>query len=108
MKLTVGGVGFFLMVSCSLLFAGCVSKQIKPENNPKLGVAQNSDGTVAFALETKVGYKYSILYQDPKDQRWKTVKGCESIIGTGETIEMMKRFNSRGALPPFSVNYSKL
>jgi hypothetical protein len=108
MKLKVSGLGIILVLFSGLLLAGCVSKQIEPENNPKLGVAQNSDGTVAFALETKVGYKYSILYQDPRDQSWKTVKGCESIIGTGETIEMMKSFNSRGALPPFSVNYSKL
>lgn len=102
------GIGLFFLLLGILLSAGCVSEQIEPENNPKLGVAQNNDGMVFFALETKAGYKYSILYQNPKDQAWTVVKGCESIIGTGETIEIKKRFNSRGALPPFTVNYSKL
>lgn len=102
------GFGILLLLMSGLLFTGCVSKQLEPEDNPKLGVAQSGNGIVVFALETKVGYKYSILYQDKNDMSWKAIKGCESIIGTGEVVEIEKTFNSRGALPPFTVNYSKL
>jgi hypothetical protein len=100
--------GGLFALALSLHLFGCVSKQVEPEDNPKLGVAQSAEGIVIFALETKVGYKYSILYQDPKSRSWKPVKGCESIMGNGETVEIEKRFNSRGSLPPFTVNYSKL
>ncbi|MDF7823507.1 hypothetical protein P4B35_05740 [Pontiellaceae bacterium B12227] len=108
MKMNVSGLGIYLLLISAFLLSGCVSKQLEPEDNPKLGVAQSSNNMVAFALETKPGYKYSILYQDQKDMSWKPIKGCESIIGTGETIEIEKKFNSRGPLPPFTVNYSKL
>jgi hypothetical protein len=91
-----------------LASSGCVSKKIEPEHNPKLGVSQSSDGMVTMRLDTVVGYKYSIIYEDPKDRQWKTMPGCESIRGTGEPVEIRKRFNSRKPLPPLNVTYSKL
>ena len=91
-----------------LTVSGCVSEPLEPAHQPSLGVIQSSDGSVVFSLDTEVGYKYQILYQDPSDQRWKPVKGCEAIIGTGKNIEIKKSFNSRRALPQFTVGYSKL
>ena len=108
MNMIIKGGGIFLLLMSSLFFVGCVSKQLEPEDNPKLGIAQSGKNAVNFALETKVGYKYSILYQDQKDMGWKPIKGCGSIVGTGETIEIEKTFNSRRPLPPFTVSYSKL
>lgn len=108
MKMNVRGSGALLLLLSGLMLSGCVSKKLEPEDNPKLGIVQSGKDIVIFALETKVGYKYSIFYQDQKEMSWKPIKGCESIIGTGETIEMEKKFNSRGPLPPFTVKYSEL
>lgn len=87
---------------------GCVSKKIEPEHKPRLGVSQSSEGWLTFRLETEIGYKYKILYEDPSDRVWKPVKGCESIMGTGEPVEIKKKFNSRKAVPPFTVSYSTI
>jgi hypothetical protein len=87
--------------------SGCVSKKVEPEHQPRLGISQTSDGWVTISLESEVGYKYQILYEDPVDRMWKPLKGCESISGTGDAIEIKKRFNSRKPLPPFTVTYSK-
>ncbi|MEI6892527.1 MAG: hypothetical protein V5783_10185 [Pontiella sp.] len=108
MKMSGRGFGAFLLLLSSLLLTSCVTEQLEPEDRPKLGVAKSGDNMVFFALQTKVGYKYSILYQSTKDKSWNPIAGCESIIGTGETIEIEKKFNSNGPLPPFTVNYSKL
>jgi hypothetical protein len=91
-----------------LVSGGCVSKKIEPEHKPQLGVSQSNDGWVTFRLETEAGYKYSIIYEDPKDRQWKAMPGCESIRGTGDPVEIRKRFNSRQPLPPLNVTYSKL
>ncbi|HEY5653086.1 MAG TPA: hypothetical protein VIR63_01810 [Pontiella sp.] len=101
---------YLSMVSLLLgvMLCGCVSRPLEPEHNPELGVAQGSDGIVTFVLETMVGYKYRILYQDPKSQTWKTLPGCVAIQGTGRAVEIRKSFNSRRALPSFTVKYSKL
>ncbi|MEA2069194.1 MAG: hypothetical protein U9P12_08340 [Verrucomicrobiota bacterium] len=96
-----------LMLAGGLLAgSGCVSKKVEPEHKPRLGVSQGSDGWVTINLESETGFKYTILYEDPKDRVWKPIKGCESISGTGEIIEIRKRFNSRQPLPPLTVNYS--
>lgn len=87
---------------------GCVSEKIEPEHKPRLGVSQSSEGWLTFSLETEIGYKYKILYEDPIDRTWKPVKGCESIKGTGAPVEFKKRFNSRNPVPAFTVSYSKL
>ena len=91
----------------SVLFSGCVSKKIEPEHKPRLGVAQSSDGWITFRLETELGYKYQIQYEDPANNAWKTVAGCDAIEGTGEPVEIQKRYNSRKPVPQFTVNYSK-
>jgi len=95
-----------VLVGSLVIGGGCVSEKIEPEHKPRLGVSQNSDGWVIINLETKIGYKYQIQYEDPADRLWKPLKGCESISGTGEVVEIKKRFNSRKALPPFTVTYS--
>ncbi len=95
-----------LLVAGMFFGSGCVSEKIEPEHKPRLGVSQSSDGWVIINLETKIEYKYKILYEDPADRMWKPLKGCESISGTGGVVEIRKRFNSRKALPPFTVTYS--
>jgi hypothetical protein len=97
--------GLILMAGL-LAGSGCVSKKVEPEHKPRLGISQSSDGWVTINLESKQGYKYSILYEDPNDRMWKPLKGCESISGTGGLIEIKRRFNSRKPLPLFTVNYS--
>ena len=100
----------FSLFACAaaLVLGGRVSEQITPEYKPKMGVVQNSDGSVVFALQTRAGYEYEIKYLDPRTNGWKTMPGCERIRGTGETIEIQKNFNSRGPLPAFTVRHTKL
>jgi hypothetical protein len=87
---------------------GCVSDQVEPEHKPRLGVAQNFDGSLTMNLETKVGYEYTILYLSPTDNKWKVVKGCEAIKGTGDTVEIQKKFKKGQKVPPFTVDYVKM
>lgn len=101
------------MVSLLLLFAfmfstGCASTPKEPEHRPKLGVAENSDGIVVFALTTHPDYIYAIYYEDPDTREWKLMPGCDSIKGSGEQVEFKKKFNSRGSLPAFTVRHTKI
>lgn len=99
----------FHMISMAvfmLMIAGCVSEQISPDYKPKMGVAQSSDGSVTFALQTRPEYEYAIYYQDPKTNEWKVIPGCERIRGTGEMVEVKKQFNSRATLPAFTVRHT--
>lgn len=80
---------------------------MEPEHMPRLGVSQSGDGWLMISLDSEVGYKYKILYQNPTDLSWKALKGCESIRGTGESIEIRKRFNPRKKVPRFTVEYSR-
>ena len=98
----------FLCFACAALVAGCVSKKVEPEHKPQLGLSQSSDGILTINLETEVGYKYSILYEDPKDLKWKVLKGCDAIIGDGTTVEIRKRVNPRKPVPQLTVTYSKV
>ena len=95
-----------LLIAVSVL-TGC-STPTPPEHTPKLGIAQNSDGMLTFAITTEVGYEYAIYYEDPKTQSWKVIPGCERIKGTGEQVEIQKKFNSRGPLPAFTVRHTRL
>ena len=97
-----------VMLIGALLCGGCVSEQISPDYKPKMGVAQSADGYVTFALQTRVEYEYAIYYQDPRTYEWKVIPGCERIRGTGETVEIKKKFNSRGALPAFTVRHTQI
>lgn len=96
------------MLAGMLFSAGCASAPKEPEHRPKLGIAQNSDGVVTFAISTKEGYIYDIYYEDPKTRAWKLIPGCDGIRGTGEQIEVQKKFNSRGPLPSFTVRHTKV
>lgn len=91
-----------------LALSGCTSTPELPEHKPKLGVAQNSDGIVTFAITTAVGYEYAIYYEDPKTRSWKLIPGCDRIRGTGEQVQIEKKFNSRGPLPAFTVRHVRL
>ena len=102
-----GSLSLPALLFISALLSGCVSEKIEPEHKPRLGVSQSSDGWITFRLETERGYKYQIQYEDPVDRSWKTVDGCESIDGTGEPVDIRKRYNSRKPVPQFTVNYSK-
>lgn len=95
-----------IILAGSLSLSGCKSTPDVPEHKPKLGVAQNSDGIVTFAITTEVGYEYAIYYEDPKTQSWKLIPGCDRIKGTGEQVEMKKKFRSRGPLPAFTVRHT--
>ncbi|WP_372808201.1 hypothetical protein [Pontiella sp.] len=97
-----------LMVSVLLAGAGCVSKQVEPEHKPQLGVSQNADGIITISLNTEVGYIYTILYQDPQDQRWKVLSDCKALRGTGKTLEIQKRVDPRKPVPALTVDYVKL
>lgn len=94
-------------MGAALLVGGCSTPK-EPEHRPKLGVAQNSDGVVTFALTTKLGYEYAIYYEDPKTMGWKLLPGCEAIKGTGEQVQVQKHFRSRGSLPAFTVRHTRL
>ncbi|QBG47279.1 hypothetical protein EGM51_07720 [Verrucomicrobia bacterium S94] len=96
------------LLSALTCFWGCASAPEVPEHRPKLGVAQNSDGIVTFAISTEVGYTYAIYYEDPESRVWKLVPGCENIRGTGEQVEVQKKFNSRGPLPDFTVRHTRI
>lgn len=96
------------MLTAVLFSVGCVSTAKEPEHRPKIGIAQNSDGVVTFAISTKEGYIYDIYYEDPKTRAWKLLPGCEGIRGTGGQVEVQKKFNSRRALPSFTVRHSKI
>ncbi len=99
------------VLSAALLIGalnGCVSKQITPEYKPRMGVARNSEGFVTFAIDSRVGYEYAIYYEDPVSKNWTPVPGCGGIRGTGDSIELMKRFNSRGPLPAFTLRHTKI
>lgn len=100
-------VGILCLV-CTVLLAGCVSKKVEPDHKPQLGLSQSSDGILTINLETEVGYKYSILYEDPKDLKWKVLKDCDAIIGDGTTVEIQKRINPRKPVPQLTVTYSKV
>ncbi|MEE9368636.1 MAG: hypothetical protein V3V05_07190 [Pontiella sp.] len=97
----------FSLLFILVILSGCVSKKVEPEHKPRLGVAQTSDGWMTFRLETELGYKYQIQYKDPANNSWKTLADCDAIEGTGEPIEIRKRYNSRKPVPQFTVNYSK-
>ncbi|MDF7805960.1 hypothetical protein P4E94_00825 [Pontiellaceae bacterium B12219] len=97
-----------LLAVLAVLTAGCASKAMEPEHRPKLGVAQNSDGIVTFAITTHPGYTYAIYYEDPKAKVWKLVPDCGSIKGSGEQVEIKKKFNNRGPLPAFTVRHTKI
>lgn len=97
-----------LCLGCAILAAGCVSKKVEPEHKPQLGLSQSSDGILTINLDTEVGYKYTILYQDPRDLKWKVLKGCDAIIGDGTTVEIQKRVNPRKPVPHLSLTYSRV
>ncbi len=97
-----------MMVGAALSLAGCSSPPPEPDHTPKLGVAQNADGNLTFALTTEVGYEYAIYYMDPKSNGWKVIPGLDSIRGTGAQVEVKKRFNSSGSLPAFTVRHTKM
>jgi hypothetical protein len=108
MKTALKKLSLFSVMLVVLLSAGCVSKTEVPEHRPKLGVAQNSDGIVTFALTTQPDYTYAIYYEDPATKVWKLMPGCDSIKGNGEQIEIKKKFNNRGPLPAFTVRHTKI
>ncbi len=97
-----------IILTGSLMLAGCTSTPDVPDHKPKLGVAQNSDGIVTFAITTEVGYEYAIYYEDPTTKSWKLIPGLDRIKGTGEQVEMKKKFKSRGPLPKFTVRHTRI
>ncbi|MDF7799936.1 hypothetical protein P4C99_10705 [Pontiellaceae bacterium B1224] len=97
-----------LLIVFFICSTGCMSKSTEPEHIPKLGVAQNSDGIITFAITTHPEYVYSIFYEDPKTKAWTLMPGCDSIKGNGEQVEIKKKFNSRGPLPLFTVRHAKI
>ena len=84
------------------------SEQVEPEHKPRLGVAQNSDGSLTMSLETEIGYEYTILYLNPSDNKWAKLKGHEGIKGTGERIEFKQKFSKKKKVPAFTVDYVKI
>ena len=104
----VATLRFILVLAIASMAVGCVSEQISPDYKPKMGVAQNADGSIVFALQTRVEYEYSIYFEDPRSGEWKVIPGCERIRGTGETIEIRKNFNASGPLPAFTVRHTKI
>lgn len=107
MKNLLKGMVSLLLLVAFMFSTGCVSKTQEPEHRPKLGVAQNSDGFITFAITTHPDYIYAIYYEDPTTREWKLLPGCDSIKGNGEQVEIKKKFNSRGSLPAFTVRHSK-
>jgi hypothetical protein len=89
-----------------LVLAGCVSEKIEPEYRPQLGMSQGSDGLLTLMLQTRQGYTYTILYEDPQSRAWTPLKGYESIKGTGELIEIRKKIDPRRPVPRMTVDYS--
>lgn len=108
MKNLLNRMGPLVLLVAFMVAAGCASAPKEPEHRPKLGVAENSDGVVIFALTTHPDYMYAIYYEDPATKAWKIMPGCESIKGNGEQVEIKKKFNSRGALPAFTVRHTRL
>lgn len=108
MKNIFKGMTAGLLLAVGIVSAGCASKPKEPEHRPKLGVAENSEGVVTFALTTHPDYTYAIYYEDPDTKLWKLMPGCDSIRGNGEQVEIKKRFNSRGPLPSFTVRHTKI
>lgn len=97
-----------LMLGAVLFSIGCASGPKEPEHRPKMGVAQNSDGTVTFVILTEEGYIYDIYYEDPETRTWKLIPGLEGIRGTGGQVEVQKKINTRGPLPSFTVRHAKV
>lgn len=108
MKNALKRMTLLLFLFVFIFSTGCASTPKEPEHRPKLGVAENSDGDVVFALTTHPDYIYAIYYEDPKTSAWKLMPGCDSIKGNGEQVEIKKKFNSRGPLPPFTVRHTKI
>ncbi|MDZ8117378.1 hypothetical protein [Pontiella agarivorans] len=99
--------GSLLLLSLAFSW-GCASAPEQPEHRPKLGIAQNSDGVVTFAISTEKDYIYALYYEDPETRAWKLIPGCENIRGTGGQVEVQKTFKSRGPLPSFTVRHTRV
>lgn len=108
MKNLFAGMVALLLLSVFVYSSGCASVPDEPEHRPKLGVAQNSDGIITFALTTHPDYIYAIYYEDPNTRAWKLMPDCDSIRGNGEQVEIKKKFNSRGPVPAFTVRHTKI
>jgi len=108
MRKRITSILLLMTMAAAVVLTGCSSTPDVPEHKPKLGVAQNSDGIVTFAITTEVGYEYAIYYEDPKTESWKLIPGCDRIKGTGEQVELQKKFNSRGPLPAFTVRHTRI
>ncbi len=97
-----------ILAGIMLLGSGCVSKEIKPEDIPRVATSQNSAGVVTLSWESKTGYQYRLLVRNMKTGEWTPVAGSKVYEGTGETITVQDKQNPNKPLPWYSVKPEKI
>ena len=98
-----------LAAACLLpiALAGCVTRKVAPEHQPRLMIAQDSDGVVTLRWESEPGYKYRIDVMDPETNTWKPLENAGVFHGNGETIVYKERRNPRKPAPWYNLRYSR-
>ncbi len=89
---TIRYFGVLLAVS---LLAGCVSKVVEEDHPPPLMLAQNSDGVTTMQWDSKLGYVYTIFYQDTPTSNWKILPQANRLRGTGKPLHAQDRIDPR-------------
>jgi len=97
-----------VLLGVMLCSSGCVSKNIEPEDIPRVATSQNSAGVVTLSWDSKKGYRYRLLIRDMKSGEWKPVAGSKVYEGTGETITVQDQQNPNKPLPWYSVRPEKI
>lgn len=97
-----------LLAGVLIAVSGCVSKKIEPEYIPRVATSDNGKGTVTLSWKTRVGYKYQIYVRDDSANLWVPLKNGKIYRGSGKTISVEIRHNTRKPLPWYSVRARKI
>ena len=87
---------YIFALGLSLFFlSGCVSKVVEDNHPPAVMIAQNSDGVVSIAWDSKLGYDYTLYYQEASGGDWRILGRYKNLSGTGKTMNAQDRVNPR-------------
>jgi hypothetical protein len=96
-----------LLAGAFFLAAGCVTKTIEPEYNPRVFTVQDNDGKVTISWSSRSDYNYRVFIKNPETQMLEPLPGMDLISGTGEIISVYDKRRRKQPLPWYRVRPEK-
>ncbi len=97
------------LVGLTCVLVGCVSKPMEDKvHAPSLMIGQNSDGDVSILWDSQPNHTYTLYYQDPPSDEWKTLRTASRVPGTGAALTVRDRVNPNKPQRRYRLEFERL